>query len=46
MNAYLGMVNLKLKIRRGFDQKKLYHHAPLPQYRRKTHYLVLKTPAK
>ena len=30
-------------MRRGFIQKKLYHLAPLPQYRHKTHYLVLKT---
>ena len=29
-----------------FYSKQLYHLAPLPQYRRKTYYLVLKTPAK
>ena len=29
-------------MRRGFTQKKLYHLAPLSQYRRKTQYLVLK----
>ena len=28
-------------MRRGFIQKYLYNLAPLPQYRRKTHYLVL-----
>ena len=29
-----------------FYSKETYHLAPLSQYRRKTHYLVLKTPAK
>ena len=29
-------------MRRGFIQKYLYNIAPLPQYRRKTRYLVLK----
>ena len=29
-------------MRRGFNQKELYHLAPLSQYRRKRHYLVLK----
>ena len=35
-------------MRRGFYSKVtvMYHLAPLPQYSRKTHYLVLKTPAK
>ena len=52
MNVLLGMVSLrhrlKLKMRRVFFSKVivLYHLAPLPKYRRKTHYLVLKMPAK
>ena len=33
-------------MRRRLIQKKLYHIAQLSQYKRKTHYLVLKTPAK
>ena len=45
MNAQLGLVNLRHRLKLNYS-KVTYHLAPLPQYRRKTRYLVLKTPAK
>ena len=46
MNASTLDIGSKLKNEAWYYSKELYHLAPRPQYRRKIHYLALKTPAK